>query len=152
MKTYKTLKRYIVHYGWVLLLWITTSLQAQATTEAQLVGTWLFEDTASFASIEPATQAHMDTIPQIRSQLVSSYRGRKVTFGSDGMYSVSLSDGRTATGSWQLTSSTEIKLTDPRGNVSYQQIASLQGNRLILIPMASGSLKSIIKQQHFVKL
>jgi len=138
MKTYKTLKRYIVHYGWVLLLWITTSLQAQATT--------------SFASIEPATQAHMDTIPQIRSQLVSSYRGRKVTFGSDGMYSVSLSDGRTATGSWQLTSSTEIKLTDPRGNVSYQQIASLQGNRLILIPMASGSLKSIIKQQHFVKL
>lgn len=150
--TIKSIKTLCSGIGLLLLLLCSSTVYSQNTIAEELIGTWSFDQATSFATIAPETKAHMDTIPQIQSQLLAAYSGRKVFFGSDGMYRVSLADGRSATGTWQLTLEGELRLTDPSGNVSYQQIVGLQGNRLVLIPIVSGSLKSIIKQQHFVKL
>lgn len=130
----------------------TNTTQAQSTITEQLTGIWQFDDITSFSTIDPATQAKMDSIPAFKNQLLNAYRGRNTYFGSDGSYKVTLADGRSSVGNWRLTSSGEIQLTDLQGNVSYQKIGALQGNRLVLIPVTSGSLKSVIKQLHFVKL
>ncbi|NER12849.1 hypothetical protein GWK08_05315 [Leptobacterium flavescens] len=130
----------------------TSTIQAQTTIAEQLAGTWQFDEITSFSTIEPATRAKMDSIPGFKTQLLNAYRGRSTFFGSDGSYKVTLADGRSSTGSWQLTTSGEVQLTDPEGNVSYQRIGTLQNNHLVLIPVTSDGFKSIIKQWHFVKL
>ena len=151
MKSYINIKQYIVSYGCLLLLFMSVSVTAQQDPASQLIGTWVLDEGPSFASIDATTQARMDSIPQVQSQLLTVYRGRKATFGSDGSYTVSLADGRSTTGSWQLTASGEIQLTDPAGNKTYQKIIGLNTNRLVLAPMTSGDFKSILKELHFVK-
>ncbi|WP_394974006.1 hypothetical protein [uncultured Croceitalea sp.] len=145
-------KKVLLGIGMFFIMLCSNLTQAQTTVFEQLTGTWLFDDATSFATIEPATRAHMDTVPQLKTQLLSAYIGRKVFFGSDGAYKVILSDGRGASGNWKLTPSGEISLTDPQGNVSYQQIGALENNRLVLIPIVSKGFKGIIKERHFVKL
>ncbi|NAS29694.1 hypothetical protein GTQ40_01805 [Flavobacteriaceae bacterium R38] len=132
------------------ILLCSSTTHAQSTGE-RLIGNWIFDDVTSFATIEPATQAKMDSIPQFKTQLIQAYRGRSTYFGGDGSYRVTLADGRSVTGNWSLTPSGTIKITDTQGHVSYQQIAALENNRLVLIPVTSGNAKSIVTQQHFIK-
>ena len=153
MKINIHIKDHMLRYSFFgMLLFICSMGYSQQDPSSELVGTWLLEQQPSFASIDASTQARLDSIPQLQSQLLAAYSGRRAVFGSDGSYTVSLSDGRSASGSWQLISATELKLTDPSGNISYQRIIGLDTNRLVLEPMSSGDFKSIIKQLHFTKL
>ena len=150
MKSY--IKQQIIKYGWLILLFISVSVSAQEDPASQLIGTWLFDEQTSFLSMDNETKTRMDTIPQLQTQLLSSYRGRKAFFGSDGTYRVTLADGRNVTGSWQLTATGELQFTDPGGNQTYQKIGELNSIRMVLIPMDSGDFKSVIKQWHYIKL
>jgi len=148
----KHIKTLLSAVGLFLILLCSSATYSQSAVADQLIGTWGFDQAASLASITAETQAKMDTIPAFKTQLLAAYSGRSTYFGSDGMYKVSLSDGRSATGTWQLTGPTELKLTDARGNASYKRIATVQENRLVLIPVPTDGFESIIKQWHFVKL
>jgi len=142
--------RFVV-LGLFLILITTSTLQAQQSVAQQLLGTWELDEPASFSSISPVFQARLDTIPQLQAQLVNSYRGRTTYFGNDGTYRVTLSDGRSITGNWELTTAAELKLTASNGDISYQTIASLQASTLVLIPVVSGNTTSIVSQLHYVK-
>jgi len=150
MKLY--IKQHIQRYGLLLLLLVSVSISAQEDPASQLVGTWLLDDQASFSSMDSETQARMDSIPQLHNQLLSSYKGRKAFFGSDGTYTVTLSDGRSVSGSWQLISTEELQFTDPGGNTTYQRIGGLNATHMVLIPIDTGDFKSVIRQWHYVKL
>lgn len=150
MKSY--IKQQVIKYGWLLLLFVSVSISAQEDPASQLIGTWLFDDQTSFSSMDSETKARMDSIPQLHSQLLSSYKGRKAFFGSDGTYTVTLADGRSVTGSWQMTATGELQFTDPQGNQAYQKIGGLNATRMVLIPMDSGDFKNVIREWHYVKL
>ncbi|NAS31782.1 hypothetical protein GTQ40_12415 [Flavobacteriaceae bacterium R38] len=150
IKNMKSLNKEVFCIAFMLMT-ISFTIAQEPTIQDQLIGNWIFDDVTSFATIEPATQAKMDSIPQFKTQLIQAYRGRSTYFGGDGSYRVTLADGRSVTGNWSLTPSGTIKITDTQGHVSYQQIAALENNRLVLIPVTSGNAKSIVTQQHFIK-
>ena len=124
---------------------------SQQDPTQQLLGSWQLEETASFASMDTQMRVRLDSLPQLHAQLLTAYRGRSTYFGSDGSYTVSLADGRSVTGRWQLTPAGELELTDPAGNKSYQKIIGLDPTRLVLEPMNAGDFRSILKELHFIK-
>ena len=98
--------------------------KAQNISQEQLTGTWVFNYDASFAKIEAKVKARYDSMLELnKARIVSAYKGRKISFNTDGSYLQTLSDGRKATGTWILNTDTKtIEITDPKGRVHSQKI------------------------------
>jgi len=142
----------LVVIGFFFMILTNNSIQAQESTAQQLVGTWLFDEQSSFATIDPVYKMQMDSLPQFKSQLESAYRGRKIIFGADNSYTTLLADGRQASGTWSLDVNNKIRVLDPVGNAYLYELAQFNGTHMVLIPITQGNTKSTIAQWHFVKL
>lgn len=128
----------------------THGLLAQGNESPTLVGSWTFDHGLSMSKMTPEMQQHLDSLPQLRQQVLTAYEGRKVVFGPNGEYVQSLADGRSMTATWSLAGNV-ITITAPSGASTQEQLTFLDGNRLTLVPMVSGDTKAIIPEWHFIK-
>lgn len=121
--------------------------------KATLVGTWLFDEQHSFTKIDSDAKKQMDTIPTLRIQLESIYRGRKVVFGQDGSFSILLVDGRSATGNWTLTNDDILLMEDSQGNTMARPLGQLSKTKMVLLnPYTEGGEKPLMSEIHYTKL
>ena len=138
--------------GILLITAFSSVAIAQNNITETLTGQWLFNEQASFAKIDAASRAHLDSLPQLKAQFELAYRGKKILFEADGDYGVLLADGRSAGGSWTLGSNNRILITDPMGKVYPHRLARLTATELILIPETEEGLKSMLTELHYIKL
>jgi len=125
----------------------------QQNTENQLIGTWLFDDAASFANLDAEARARFDTIPQQQAAAMKQlYVGRKVTFNRDGSYLQELADGRTAEGNWTYDSSLgAVEITHPQGGVFRQKVERISRDSLVLVPIVEGRAYMLVDRWYFTK-
>lgn len=137
-------------FALLALLATTTDSNAQQAQTELLVGSWTFNHGLSMSKMTPQMQQHLDSLPQLRQQVLTAYAGRKVIFGPNGEYVRSLADGRSMTASWSLAGNV-ITITTPSGASTQEQLTFLSEDRLTLVPMVSGDTKAIIPEWHFIK-
>lgn len=144
----------IIYSLLLLILLLPLSVHAQQTNRRQLIGTWVFDYTTSFANMNSKLKEKFDTFPQEhRSQIESAYRGRKININSDGSYSQLLSNGKQIVGKWVLNSKNQtIEITDSQGRVREQKIKELTQTSLVLKPKGIDKAQMIFAEQHFTKL
>ncbi|NAS12674.1 lipocalin/fatty acid-binding family protein [Poritiphilus flavus] len=126
-------------------------LQAQNNQTSTFIGTWTFDHKVSLNKIKAQLQQHLDSLPQLKQQLLDAYVGRKMSFGPNGEFVQSLADGRSVTGSWNLDPNNVLVLTDSSGSSIKQQFSFNGTNRLVLIPVISGDIQAMIPEWHFIK-
>ena len=148
-------KKYIyLKYSFItalLSIVFISGVHGQQTPAERLVGNWYFDDASSFATMDERSRAQMDTIPQLKSQVLDSYRGRRLNIAQDGSCSLSLANGQTAVFSWSLTNDGTLTLTNSSGATVQESVKVLTPNRLVLVPSARGNARSIIAEQHFIR-
>lgn len=147
----KTARSFLILVTLLLAGLSQDKLQAQTIRE-QLTGSWLFNDTASFSTIDPMFKAQIDTIPALKTKFMAVYSGRKLIFESNGDYTTILSDGRSSTGNWQVQGNNVLQVIDPSGTVYRYELVGIQPTSLVLIPIVAPDSKSMITQWHFNKL
>ncbi|WP_435624307.1 hypothetical protein [Flagellimonas sp.] len=128
-----------------------TNLSSQQTPAERLVGNWYFDEVSSFATMDTRSRTQMDTIPQLKSQVLNSYRGRRLFISQDGSCSLALANGQTAVFSWSLANDGTLTLTNANGTTVQESVRVLTPNRLVLVPSAKGNARSIIAEQHFIR-
>lgn len=141
-----------------LLLFITVLLSGSIKLHGQkvkdvsvLIGTWTFNQGPSFAKIRSELNTQLDSTPEVKSQIISAYVGRKISFYVNGDYLQVLADGRSVSGTWVLDPSNLLSITSANGGVYQQQIIALSNGRLVIAPIVTGDNESIIPEWHFIK-
>ncbi|MEO0900553.1 MAG: lipocalin family protein [Bacteroidota bacterium] len=128
-----------------------STICAQQNPAENLVGTWQFDDTNSFATMDTISKVKLDSLPELKAQILSSYSGRSFSFYPDGNCSLKMANGQSFPYDWALTEDSVLVLTDPEGNSGQEMIRVLTNNRLVLVPKVEGKTRNIIEEQHFIK-
>lgn len=146
-------------YGHILLTLLSLVFFNQVASgqeredQSVLVGTWTLDYDATFAKRESRMKALMDTIPQSqRSSIEDSYKGRTMSFGSDGGFRLSFPDGRNMEGTWSLDQGRmTLLVTDPSKQIHVHWIKELKERVMVLRLEDSGGSKLFVKELYFVK-
>ncbi|MEO0900582.1 MAG: hypothetical protein AAFY00_00700 [Bacteroidota bacterium] len=124
---------------------------AQANPSEQLLGTWQFDDTSSFATMDGPSKVKLDSLPQLKAQILDSYSGRRLMFSQNGNCTMTLTNGQNFTYGWSLTGDGVLVLTDSAGNTGHETVKVLTNDRLVLVPKTEGDARNIIEEQHFTR-
>ncbi len=130
---------------------IVGTVSAQKDPAGQLVGTWQFDDISSFATMDEASRAHLDSLPQLKAQVLGSYSGRKLSISPNGNCTLSLASGQSASFGWVLSNDGVLTLKDASGNMAHETVRVLTDERLVLVPVVQRDMKNIIGEQHYIK-
>ena len=147
----KTIYKSIV----VMIFFITTTGFSQGKTiQEQVIGTWSIDYEEMMSNLEEPSREHLDSMKVARrSRILNNYKGRKITFGSDGSYYQLLADGRNVSGTWQLIESdSQIEVTGPDGKAKlFQEIIKLSDTYMILRPIVEDTKTMTIPIWYFTK-
>ena len=114
-------------------------------------GSWTFNDTASFPKMNLEVKQHLDSLPQLKTQVLANYVGRVLTFNSDGTYMQVMTNGNSVNGTWSITPEDMLLIDDGNGNVLQQRIITINPSVLILAHPVLGDSLPLFKQTHFTK-
>lgn len=124
---------------------------AQQNPSQQLLGTWYFDDASSFATMDTPSKVKLDSLPQLKTQILDSYSGRRFIFSTNGSCMLTLASGQSFTYGWSLSGDGILALTDAAGNVGHETVRVLTNDRLVLVPNAEGEARNLIEEQHFIR-
>ncbi len=118
-----------------------------------LIRTWILDHTASIEHMEPSGVQRWEAMPaERRERILKAYQGRRLQFGADGLYMLSMKNGKKSLGIWvYLPESNSIEVTHNNGKVSFQRIKSLDGDRLVLKPESENNRPLLIPELHYTK-
>ncbi len=125
--------------------------QGNAQDSNDLIGSWIFSDGPSFARIEPDIKVHMDSIPQLKTEVFSAFTGRILTFSANGDFLMTLANGLQLPGTWTLTGNV-LRVTSAEGFVMEQTVGELKTNRLTLIAPASAESRPVLPEMFYRKI
>ena len=114
-------------------------------------GSWTFDETASLPHMTTKVKQHLDSLPQLKSQVLANYVGRTLTFNTDNTYVQSMTSGNAVNGTWSIDSQDNLLINDGNGNVLQQQILTLNSGILILAHPVLGDAQPLYSQTHFTK-
>ncbi len=134
-----------------LLCMLCTYLGSAQDNTTDIIGTWMFQEGPSFEKMAPDIQAHLDSLPVIRDQILGKYSGRSLLFQVDGFFQQTIADGSTLTGSWAIGPGGVLTITAANGAV-WQQNFYLEPQRLVLIQGSAGQARPMLGELHFSKI
>ena len=137
---------------------ISISVNAQNNTNKStkdlLVGSWVFDLEASKPNMELKVKTMIEKNQAAYSRLEKDYRGRRLTFSTDGRFLLQLADGRQTQGSWELykVNGVEIvKLTSLQNHVQNLSIQMLSNQSLVVKQEHNGKGAPVFSKWYFTK-
>ena len=137
---------------------ISISVNAQNNTNKStkdlLVGSWVFDLEASKPNMELKVKTMIEKNQAAYSRLEKDYRGRRLTFSTDGRFLLQLADGRQTQGSWELykVNGVEIvKLTSLQNHVQNLSIQMLSNQSLVVKQEQNGKGAPVFSKWYFTK-
>lgn len=134
----------------IFFLFAGAFVSAQKTVAHPLVGTWTFNQAASFQKILPEDKQFLDSDPQVKAEVLASYAGRAMMFGSDGSFIQRDNSGKRVQGTWALQGQ-NLVIRSLSGNQWIQQVAHLDSYRLVLKQIAKGEAQPMLPEIHLTK-
>lgn len=87
----------------VMSLFACTCLHAQQNpTPELLLGTWVFNESASLEHMPPHINANLQTSVDLQQHVATFYVGRQMQFASDGTFTIAFANGQVFSGQWSL--------------------------------------------------
>ncbi len=145
----KSLKQALILFSLIFSM-ATIGIRAQSQPHP-IVGNWIFDEVSSMAQMNLEVKQHLDSLPQLRTQVLSNYIGRTMHFIEDGSYQQLMTNGNSLTGTWSILAPDVLLITDGSGNVLQQQIVTLSPSTLILKHPVLGDTRPLFNQVHFTK-
>lgn len=117
----------------VLALFMGTTAYAQGNdNEAKLIGTWILDYSKTLSEIKQEAKNHYDKLSPNRKQgIEDSFSQRKMTFSSDGNYTLVVNASRQVSGSWNLKDDDTLEITIENRTI-VQSISNISNNNLEL--------------------
>lgn len=150
----KTLQKISVKLAPILccIVFLMTTIDLKSQTQPHpIVGSWTFNETASFPKMNIEVKQHLDSLPQLKTQVLSNYVGRVMTFNTNGTYQQFMTNGSSLSGTWSIDPSNLLVIDYGNGNVLQQQIVTLNPATLILAHPVLGDTRPLFRQIHFTK-
>ncbi|WP_350289089.1 hypothetical protein [uncultured Croceitalea sp.] len=126
-------------------------INAQDNKQHPLVGVWLFEETQSFSQMNEKVNAYLSANPELKTQVLSAYIGKKIIFSANGDYAQVLSDGRETYGKWQAQANGQL-LININGTL-YEHLCNVAGNKLLISSVKNeGDSENMVPNQYYIKI
>ncbi|MBS9461420.1 hypothetical protein KIM67_03290 [Flagellimonas sp. 389] len=135
----------------LLFILLAPCARAQQNPREQLLGVWFFDDVSSFATMDGPSRVKLDSLPQLKARILSSYSGRRLTFSPNGNCTLTMANGQSFAYGWSFTDDGILVLTDSTGNIGYETVRILTNDRLVLVPKVEGKTRNIIEEKHFIR-
>ena len=112
----------------------TVTLFGQGSQNREyLIGTWELDYNLSIARIDPSSKTHYDTISQeVKTRIIDSFSQRKITFRSDGIYLLQVTENNQVEGTWTLQNDNKTLIIVTEGNEIQQEIESVDEQKMVL--------------------
>lgn len=104
----------------------------QNPTPEMLMGTWVFNQSASVERMPAHIKTNLQTSTDLQQHVATFYSGRQMQFAPDGTFAISFSNGQTFTGQWNLEGNL-LNTVTAEGAAATQQIAFLDGQNFYLM-------------------
>ncbi|MGW9684909.1 hypothetical protein [Flagellimonas sp. 2504JD1-5] len=144
--------KYILYNATILIFFLFSGAlsMAQESGAHPLVGTWAFDQAASFEKMLPEDKQFLDSDPRAKAEILTSYAGRVLMFGPDGSFIQNDPSGRRVNGTWALQGQ-NLVIQGMNGSQWVQQVAYLDSYRLVLKQIAKGEAKPLLPEIHLTK-
>lgn len=141
-----------VLYSFLFFVVLTTNfVQSQTKNTNTIVGSWIFNNEASFSNLDKKASDFMDENPELKLQIQASYSGKLITFLANGVYSQTLGNGIKSSGNWEIKENSML-IKAPDGTVFKYSFKLSNTSLLLTTPQEQGKSISIVPNQYFTKI
>lgn len=133
---------------------VTAQNSINRNTKDLLVGIWIFDLDTSKPNMDVKAKIMIEKNQSAYSRLEKDYKGRELTFTSDGRFLLHLADGRQTAGTWQVykTNGIEnIKLTSMQNHIQNLSILMISNQSLVVKQEYDGKGVAVFPKWYFIK-
>lgn len=124
---------------------------AQNSSNTDILGAWTMNYDKTLDEIQGLGEKTYETMDVARKNRIElAYKGRVLTFFTDGTFEQKLTDGRQANGTWSITGQ-KLFLISAKGTEYEYGIHKITSNTLEIKTKEYGESKPIFKTWHFNK-
>lgn len=146
------MKNIFLRLAFLILIFNYYSTTAQIQRE-KLIGTWVFDYTVSVSKMEEKAKKHYDKMQEVsKNRFEKSFKERKMSFNSDGVFLQQTADGISISGTWMLSSNHQnIIMTNQQGNILELTIKKLSASLLVLKPVNIVKGQVMLSEWYFIR-
>ncbi|WP_228235549.1 hypothetical protein [Allomuricauda sp. M10] len=134
----------------MLFFTVNSRAQGASSPETLLIGSWIFAQAPSFSSMDQEDRELMESSPQLKASVQTSYLNRILTFSSNGLFSQTDRSGKTLEGTWSLQGQT-LNIQSASGSIWTLLVVSLGPDQLVVQQSAKGEARPILPVIYFTK-